>query len=263
MMEHRALRLLATGLLPGVLVFVLLFTFRTPVLHTQSYWNNPQPLQNNEYRQLLQDKENGPSRVAKRSETPHLIGLRSVEDPGACLKDPACRGYLSGRAMDSYNQCMARVKKYGHSKFAKDNGCHFIDGRRRGVVALASFPGSGNTWVRTLLERVTGICTGSFSCDMSLRFEGFTGEGIQSPNALVVKTHQISPNWAEDKSSSHKFNSAIILVRNPLDALVSDWNRYVSNGFNYKTIHLGTHTKKAGREYFSKSIIKVLHVHVQ
>ena len=27
-------------------------------------------------------------------------------------------------------------------------------------MALASFPGSGNTWVRGLLETATGICTG-------------------------------------------------------------------------------------------------------
>ena len=38
--------------------------------------------------------------------------------------------------------------------------CHFMNGRGRLPVALASFPGSGNTWVRGLIEKVTGICTG-------------------------------------------------------------------------------------------------------
>ena len=252
-MEHPSLRLLATTLLPGIVVFVILFTVRTPVIHTQSYWGVPDPhLQKNSYI--------GPARVSKRSassttlleeESSHLIGLRNAEDPGACLKDSACRGYLTGQARESYIQCMSRVRKYSHSKKAKDNGCRFLDGRKRGIVALASFPGSGNTWVRTLLEKATGVCSGSYTCDMSLRYAGFTGEGIQSPNVVVVKTHQAAPHWGDGRSSL-KFSSAIVIVRNPLDALVSDWNRYVANGFQVKTVHLGTHTQKAGKEYFSE-----------
>ena len=40
--------------------------------------------------------------------------------------------------------------------------CHFMDGSNRapGPVGLISPPGSGNTWVRGLLEQATGICTG-------------------------------------------------------------------------------------------------------
>ena len=38
--------------------------------------------------------------------------------------------------------------------------CHFMNGTHRSPVALVSFPGSGNTWVRGLLEKATGICTG-------------------------------------------------------------------------------------------------------
>ena len=43
---------------------------------------------------------------------------------------------------------------------SKPGPCHFMDGSRRAAVALASFPGSGNTWVRGLLEKATGVCTG-------------------------------------------------------------------------------------------------------
>ena len=42
----------------------------------------------------------------------------------------------------------------------KKTGCHFMNGTNRAPVALVSFPGSGNTWVRGLLEQATGICTG-------------------------------------------------------------------------------------------------------
>ena len=37
--------------------------------------------------------------------------------------------------------------------------------QRDGVVALASFPGSGNTWLRYLLQQATGIITGSIYND--------------------------------------------------------------------------------------------------
>lgn len=33
--------------------------------------------------------------------------------------------------------------------------------RQNGVVALASFPGSGNTWCRYLLQQATGNCRGA------------------------------------------------------------------------------------------------------
>jgi len=39
--------------------------------------------------------------------------------------------------------------------------CRFIDGKSRAPVALVSYEGSGNTWMRGLLEKSTGICTGN------------------------------------------------------------------------------------------------------
>ena len=38
--------------------------------------------------------------------------------------------------------------------------CEFMSGERRAPVVLVSLPGSGNTWIRGLLEKATGICTG-------------------------------------------------------------------------------------------------------
>ena len=38
--------------------------------------------------------------------------------------------------------------------------CRFRNGTSRPLVLLRSFPGSGNTWSRQLLEKATGICTG-------------------------------------------------------------------------------------------------------
>ena len=47
--------------------------------------------------------------------------------------------------------------------------------QRDSVVALASFPGSGNTWVRYLLQQATGIITGSIYKDHALLRNGFPG----------------------------------------------------------------------------------------
>ena len=39
-------------------------------------------------------------------------------------------------------------------------------------TALASFPGSGNTWVRFLIESATGIFTGSRYKDLQIQMYG-------------------------------------------------------------------------------------------
>ena len=38
--------------------------------------------------------------------------------------------------------------------------CRFQNGTSKPKYLLRSYPGSGNTWVRQVLEKVTGICTG-------------------------------------------------------------------------------------------------------
>ena len=48
--------------------------------------------------------------------------------------------------------------------------CRFMNGSGRGPVGLISFPGSGNTWVRSLLQKATGICTGEWCCVQILLF---------------------------------------------------------------------------------------------
>ena len=45
------------------------------------------------------------------------------------------------------------------------------------VTALASRPGSGNTWVRHLLQLATGKQTGSIFHELRLKRNGFPGEG--------------------------------------------------------------------------------------
>ena len=79
-------------------------------------------------------------------------------------RDKLCREFLSHFDKMCYTYCTERLA-YHHEKepalvSLKPGNCHFMNGTNRAAVALASFPGSGNTWVRGLLEQATGICTG-------------------------------------------------------------------------------------------------------
>jgi len=58
--------------------------------------------------------------------------------------------------------------------------------RQRGIVGLISYPGSGNSWVRQLLETSTGVFTGSVYCDSSYIQAGMIGEGIRSNFVAAV-----------------------------------------------------------------------------
>ena len=124
-------------------------------------------------------------------------------------------------------------------------------------VALASNPNSGNTWLRYLIEGITGIFTGSFYGDLDLArkgmlfdnpiyiyiyiyiwypvhlhalscyllsnsFSGFVGESLPYDSGLtsVIKTHGSTTN--QGTTSDHMMwteQNAILLIRNPYKAI--------------------------------------------
>ena len=55
----------------------------------------------------------------------------------------------------------------------------------RPPIALASFPGSGNTWLRHMIEGATGIFTGSRYKDLQIQMFG---------NMIKVMTREIQVN---------------------------------------------------------------------
>lgn len=92
---------------------------------------------------------------------------------------------------------------------------------------LVSYPRSGNTLSRTLLERVTGIVTGSDTRpDRSLSKQlaeqhNLVGEGIVTSSCCVFcKTHY--PERLGNRV--YKGSRAILVVRNPYDSFDSYWN---------------------------------------
>lgn len=165
-------------------------------------------------------------------------------------KEPLCAEYLTREDKSRFNSCLQKVKS--HKGHPKDGQCHFMPQDHRAPVALASYPGSGNTWLRGLLETATGICTGFEFCDISMRVKGFAGENIVSGAVSVVKTHGY-PHWKNKrKNNAIRFDSAVVLVRNPLDAFVAEWSRKVANNFHGSTVSLTSHVKSAGKEMFGE-----------
>jgi hypothetical protein len=103
-----------------------------------------------------------------------------------------------------------------------------------GITLLASYPRSGNTLLRSLLEGVTGVVTASDTrADRTLsqalaNQHDLVGEGLCQPP--ICKTH-----WPE-RIGCKQFEAhrAILVIRNPFDAIISYWNLNLTN----------THTEK-------------------
>ncbi|XP_060085643.1 sialate:O-sulfotransferase 1-like [Ylistrum balloti] len=90
-------------------------------------------------------------------------------------------------------------------------------------VGLLSYPGSGNTWTRHLIQQLTGYCTGTVYCDKYLHGHGFPGECVfPNQNAkhacIVYKSHYYETNKLK------QFHKAVILIRNPYDAFKAFFN---------------------------------------
>ncbi|XP_060765496.1 sialate:O-sulfotransferase 1 [Neoarius graeffei] len=107
----------------------------------------------------------------------------------------------------------------------------FLPESSSSLTALSSFPGAGNTWLRHLIELATGYYTGSYYFDGSLYNKGFKGEKDywQSRRTICVKTHE------SGQREIKKFDSAILLIRNPYHCLVAEFNRKNAGHLGYAT----------------------------
>lgn len=97
----------------------------------------------------------------------------------------------------------------------------FLPHKSTSLVALSSFPGAGNTWLRHLIELVSGFYTGSFYFDGTLYNRGFKGEKDfwRSGRSVCVKTHE------SGQKEIQMFSAAVLLVRNPYKSLMAEFNR--------------------------------------
>ncbi|CAM9831411.1 unnamed protein product [Ectocarpus fasciculatus] len=104
------------------------------------------------------------------------------------------------------------------------------EGQHAPKTVLASYPRSGNSLLRKLLEEVTGTITGSDTrpdrtLSRSLSVLGMQGEGVVDHRVRVVKTHYPErPGFR-----AFEADKAILLVRNPFDAVDSYFNMALTN----------------------------------
>lgn len=100
-------------------------------------------------------------------------------------------------------------------------------------TALASFPRSGNSYVRSLVEKASGYQTSSVYCDKRLK-PAFKGEcdGLHHPwlvkvrksitctkLAAAVDFPQDWPTPSDNRTTDHwsEFDQAVRLIRNPIE----------------------------------------------
>ncbi|KAJ0397562.1 hypothetical protein P43SY_003437 [Pythium insidiosum] len=114
-------------------------------------------------------------------------------------------------------------------------------------IAIVSYPRSGNSLMRGLLEKITGVYTG---CDtrpdrtlsQQLQDYGMKGEGVVDDSVWFVKTHfPERVGW-----KPFKIQKAILVVRNPWDAIDSYFNMTLTNSHN-KSIHESQYERFADR----------------
>eukprot|EP01041_Mallomonas_annulata_P013498 gene13498-28628_t len=103
---------------------------------------------------------------------------------------------------------------------------------------LYSFPGSGNTWCRVLLDYATGIFSGSVYHDIDL-MDALPGEAVCNRRVSVIKAHPHMQTFKILQTTGllpgkctqggiNQFERIIFLIRNPFDAIWSEFQRRAS-----------------------------------
>ena len=147
----------------------------------------------------------------------------------------------SENGQKQFIQCAGNIMLHNFPiKPKSDQHCKKMSFQSSGsVIALASFPGSGNSWVRQLLESATGIYSGALYCDPAYVRVGMIGEGVSTQNVIAVKTHETP---ADAKKLLH-YDKAIYIVRSPFAAMLAF--------YNWQTSRANRHTLEIDPSYCS------------
>jgi len=174
----------------------------------------------------------------------HLELLQFLDDGGIeQSRDP-------DKVMNKHGQKISSPICLSNEQHRREEGANGFLGQMflRGVTLLASYPRSGNTLLRTLLERITSIVTGSdtrpdrtLSRSLALEHD-LVGEGLvsgvpaklpsstRSQDAFDPLVHIVKTHFPERKGwKPLTGNRVLLLVRNPYDAIDSYWNLCCTN----------------------------------
>ncbi|CAI2367336.1 unnamed protein product [Moneuplotes crassus] len=125
-------------------------------------------------------------------------------------------------------------------------------------VAIPSYQSSGSTLLRKYIENITCILTGSDGCHKShnkrLKHVGrLNGEGISNKKVWLVQTS--FPEQIGDARID--INKAIVVVRNPCDAIYSHFNRLINKDLSRKISPIEMEEYKESWEKFVDQEISV------
>jgi len=121
---------------------------------------------------------------------------------------------------------------------------------RQHQTYLATYPCSGNTWTRAVLEGSLLIYTGSVFCDGNLKKSGMLGECMQDASKVFpIKTH-----WpVMGTHTEGHLERNLVIVREPLQATLS-----------YTTFsHGGGHFKEMSKEVLQQAFDRDAKRHLQ
>ena len=123
------------------------------------------------------------------------------------------------------------------AKWMFDGQFRFLDGapNKSNKIAFCSFPRSGNTFLRRYMELLTGISTGadnSLNFGFTLQMQGLKGENVYDDTVWIVKSH--APIILPENATFHA-NKCIVVVRNPLDSILSTLNLVALNSHSLKS----------------------------
>ncbi|XP_014679903.1 PREDICTED: WSCD family member AGAP003962-like, partial [Priapulus caudatus] len=71
------------------------------------------------------------------------------------------------------------------------------------------------------------VYTGSIYRDQGLLKHGFPGESVHNSTVIAIKTHEYGPE------TRRKYARAVLLVRNPFDTLLAEFNRQFGGHIGY------------------------------
>eukprot|EP01059_Diplonema_ambulator_P006866 TRINITY_DN16444_c0_g1_i1.p1 TRINITY_DN16444_c0_g1~~TRINITY_DN16444_c0_g1_i1.p1 ORF type:complete len:300 (+),score=64.69 TRINITY_DN16444_c0_g1_i1:354-1253(+) len=104
-----------------------------------------------------------------------------------------------------------------------------FESRGREAPLLWSYPGSGNSYLRLLVEQSTGLLTGSMYHKDEIMKEVFKGETHCDNTVIGIKSHKKVPKRCQAVEGTGR---VALLVRHPMRTFFAEYSRKISTAKN-------------------------------
>lgn len=147
--------------------------------------------------------------------------------PPACLEpapfERAVDWSLVDQRLAAHDNCCVRPEAVACAAYRGRTLIPTVGGVEGAI--LASFPGSGNTWTRLMVEYASGLLTGSIYDDDQLK-ASLPAEGNRNTSAVVLVKAHVMPRQYLGLVRTTK---VVLVVRHPLDAIWAEFQRRVAS----------------------------------